>query len=67
MDIRKLEGMNKWVIYNFQHCELSEGDFSLLKSQMPPALTILGGELEDYASVPVPGMANLQYSIISSL
>lgn len=67
MDIRKLDGENKWVLYHFQHCELSESDLSLLKSQMPPALTILGNEVDDYASVPVPGMINLRYMIISSL
>ena len=65
MDIRKLEGDIKWVIYNYQHCELTESDINLLKEQMPPAIKILGQELEDYATVPTPGMMEMQYKVIA--
>ena len=64
LDIRKVEGKLSWVIYNYNHCELTERDMAILAKQMGAALAALGSELEDYATVPVPGMKNLPFKIV---
>ncbi len=64
LDMKKVEGELAWVIYHYNHCELSERDMAILARQMGPALAALGHEVEDYATVPVPGMLNLPYKVI---
>ncbi len=64
LDLRMVEGELTWVIYNYNHCELTERDMAILARQMGTALAALGNEAEDYATVPVPGMKNLPFKIV---
>ncbi len=64
LDLKMVEGELTWVIYNYHHCELTERDMAILAKQMGTALTALGSEAEDYATVPVPGMQNLPYKVV---
>ncbi len=64
LDMKQIGGELKWVIYNYQHCELSERDTGLLVEQIAPALDILAGELLDYATVPLPAMTEIKYKVL---
>lgn len=67
LDVKKLEGELRWVIYNYEHCSLSERDQKVLLGQISAAKAALGAEILDYATVPTPGMAEMRYSMLSSV
>lgn len=64
LDLRIVEGALTWVIYDYNHCELTEHDMAILAKQMGTALAALGGETMDYATVPIPGMMNLPFKVV---
>lgn len=64
LDVKKLGGVLTWVIYEYEHCVLSDRDKDLLMKQVSPAMRVLEGELEDYATVPLSGMANIGYAVL---
>lgn len=65
LDVKQVASEMKWVIYDYRHCELTKRDIGLLMEQRAPALELLGGELLDYATVPTPGMMEIQYKVIA--
>lgn len=56
-----------WVIYNYKHCHLSSGDISSLLRLRKWALWFFGPEVHDFATIPVPGMAQLERELHGEL
>ncbi len=63
LDIEFANGKYYWALYRYGGCRLREGDLGSLLSYSTVALQILGDELHDYATIPVPGMNTVGYEI----
>lgn len=67
LDIRKIDGAYHWVQHNYPHCNLSREDDARLLTYGAQALSLLEDELEDFATVPLPGMAEIGYQTLQPL
>ena len=64
LDIKKIGRRYAWILYRYQHCHLTEADRTTLLRLRDQALSVLGHALEEYATVPVPGMDGLRRRIV---
>jgi len=67
LDIEIINGRYYWALFNNKKCNLSQKDLLSLLEYRPEALKILGDELYEYASMPVPGMNKIGYQIIMEI
>ncbi len=67
LDIKKIGDEYHWVQHNYPHCKLSEDDDARLLRYGAQALPLLEGEIEDFATVPLPGMAEVGYRSLQLL
>ena len=67
LDIQKVDGKYYWIMYNYKHCKLDDEDQSQLLAYRSKALSLLGNEIKDYATFPIPGMAKLPREIIGEV
>ena len=67
LDIELIEKKYFWALFNCKSCDLSPNDLQSLLSYKNEALEILGDELHDYATIPVPGMNKIGYKIFKEI
>jgi Fe-S-cluster containining protein len=65
LDLKKIDGRFQWVIYSYQYCDLSERDRRLLMGQIESLAPALGGQMEDYATVPTHGMEKMGFRVLT--
>lgn len=64
LDIEFLNGRYYWALFRYNYCNLSQDDLNHLLEYKDFALQILGNELHDYATNPVPGMNKVGYQLL---
>ncbi|MBI3581806.1 MAG: YkgJ family cysteine cluster protein [Nitrospinae bacterium] len=64
LDLKKIDGRFQWVIYGYHHCDLSERDRRLLMGQIKSLAPAIGGQTEDYATVPTRGMEKMGFKVV---
>lgn len=67
LDIKKINSHYFWILYSYEHCNLTDEDIPCLLNFRDRAVSILGGELIEYATVPLPGMAKLPQQILGEV
>jgi len=66
LDIRMREGNYCWALFKYKRCRIKKHDIISLLEFRDKALLILGDELRDYATYPVPGMEKIGYKILKN-
>lgn len=64
LDIEKVGEGYYWIQYKYKYCHLTEGDKRWLSSYKETAIQIFGEEIDDYATIPVPGMDKVGYEVL---
>lgn len=64
LDIEKRDTGYYWALYKYNRCKLKKKDKLSLLEYRDEALRVLGSELCDYATYPVPGMQRIGYEIL---
>jgi len=67
LDIRFIDNSYYWALFKYKHCNLSPRDIDILLKYKDVALTMLGNELHDYSTYPIPGMTKIGYQLIMNL
>lgn len=67
LDIEFRDGKYYWSLFRYVYCNLSKDDWNHLMEYKDIALQILGSELHDYATNPVPGMVKVGYQILTEV
>ena len=67
LDIKKVDTKFFWVLYDYAHCHLTQEDELHLLDLRPQALSVLGKDIVDYATFPVPGMEQMAQKIIEEI
>lgn len=64
LDIKIQNNTLVWVIYHYDNCNLTERDVALLISQGSQAILSFGLDMEDYATLPLPKMSGIAYTVL---
>jgi len=67
LDIVLKDGRFFWALFNNATCHLTADDVKSLLRYKDEALEILGEDLRDYATMPVPGMNEIGYTILMEI
>jgi len=63
LDIEFIQDTYYWALFKYG-CNISQNDLDHLLNYKDVALKILGNELHDYATSPVPGMSRIGYQLL---
>ena len=64
LDIEKTEEGYHWIQYNYKYCHLTGRDKRWLSKYKDIAIRIFGEEIQDYATISVPGMERMGYEVL---
>lgn len=67
LDIELINDKYYWALFKYDRCKITKKDMYSLLKYREEALQILGDELKNYATYPVPRMRKIGYEILSEL
>jgi uncharacterized protein len=67
LDIEYVDGKYHWALFKYTECKVSKMDLKSLYAYTDEALRLLGDELHEYATLPVPGMSEIGYKLLKEI